>query len=228
MGVDLRLLAGQIVGMFVVFVAALFLPAGTFAWASGWVYLALFFGFTVAISLWLLRNNPGLLQERMTGVGSRQQKAWDKVLLAVVAAMFFAWLVLMPLDAVRFQWSQVPFWLQAVGVLVLGCSFLLLFLTFRENPYLSPAVRVQEERGQTVVSTGPYGYVRHPMYSGFVLFAVGTPLVLGSWYGLLLSLALIAMVARRAVLEEDTLRQELTGYDAYMEHVKHRLVPGLW
>ena len=125
--------------------------------------------------------------------------------MLLTGVLFFAWLILMPLDAVRFQWSQVPVWLQVVGAMVLLGSFSLFFLTFRENSYLSPVVRIQEERGQTVVSTGPYHYVRHPMYAAFVLLVLGTPLLLGSWYGILLGLILVVMVARRAVLEERTL-----------------------
>jgi protein-S-isoprenylcysteine O-methyltransferase Ste14 len=108
------------------------------------------------------------------------------------------------------------------------CSFYLFFLTFRENSYLSPAVRVQQERAQTVVSTGPYHYVRHPMYSAIVIFGVGTPLLLGSWYGVFFGLIIGAVIAWRAVLEERTLRQELPGYAAYMAEVKYRLIPYVW
>jgi protein-S-isoprenylcysteine O-methyltransferase Ste14 len=107
-------------------------------------------------------------------------------------------------------------------------SFLILSLTFRENSFLSPTVRIQEERGQTVISTGPYHYVRHPMYAGGLLLFLGTPLLLGSWYGLLLFLVLIPAVAVRAIPEERVLRAELPGYDAYMAQVKYRLIPYVW
>ncbi len=112
--------------------------------------------------------------------------------------------------------------------MVLLFSFYIFFLTFRENSYLSPVVRLQEERGQTVISTGPYHYVRHPMYAGIVAFAVGTPLLLGSWYGILFGLILVVLIARRAVLEERTLREELPGYAAYMARVRYRLIPHVW
>ena len=226
--VNLALLAAEIVGMFVVFAAVLFLAAGTVAWPAGWIYLALFFGFAVALSLWLLRYNPALLTERMTGIGKSDQKAWDKALFALLQALFLAWLVLMPLDAVRFHWSRMPAWLQVVGAAALLCSFYLFYLTFRENSYLSPAVRVQTERGQTVVSTGLYHYVRHPMYATAIIFIAGTTLLLGSWYGLLLGLLLLALIARRAVLEERTLREELPDYAAYMTRVRYRLIPHIW
>jgi protein-S-isoprenylcysteine O-methyltransferase Ste14 len=227
MKVNVKMLTGQLVIMFLVFALALFLPAGTVAWPAGWIYLLLFFGFVVAISLWLLKYNPGLLKERMSMFRS-DQKRWDKVLFALMEVFILAWLILMPLDAVRFHWSYVPLWLQILGAILLVSSFFLFFLTFRENSYLSPMVRIQHERGQTVISSGPYHYVRHPMYAGILLFVPGTALLLGSWYGLLAGLIIIGMVARRAVLEEQTLRAELPGYAAYMAQVKYRFVPHVW
>lgn len=228
MAVNLKLLTAQIVGMFVVFAAALFLAAGTVAWPAGWAFLILFFGFTVAISRWLISYNPGLLTERMTGIGKADQKAWDKVFLAMLNVVFLAWLILMPLDAVRFRWSAMPGWLQLAGAMLLLGSFYLFFLTFRENAFLSPAVRVQTDRGQTVVSSGPYRLVRHPMYATAIVYLVGTTLLLGSWYGLIMALVLVVAIAYRAVMEERTLRAELAGYDEYMTQVKYRLVPHVW
>lgn len=210
-----------------VLVLALFLPAGTIAWSAGWIFLILLISFLVAIIRLLFRHNPGLLEERMT-MFKPDQKGWDKVLLLLFYILFLAWLVLMPLDAVRWRWSQMPVWFQVGGALVLLCSLALISLTFRENSYLSPTVRIQEDRGQTVVSTGPYQNVRHPLYSGMSLLFAGTALLLGSWYGLLLSPVLIGMLALRAVLEEHVLREELPGYDAYMTQVKDRFIPHVW
>jgi protein-S-isoprenylcysteine O-methyltransferase Ste14 len=214
--------------MFVAIALALFLPAGTTAWPAAWAFLALFFGFVVCLSLWLLRNNPGLLAERLTGVGRADQKAWDKLFFAIALVLFFAWLVLMALDAGRFHWSEMPVWLQIAGSLILVGSFWLFFLTFRENSYLSPAVRVQTDRGHQVVTTGPYHYVRHPMYAAFIVYALGTTLLLGSWYGSFVALLLVLTTARRAVLEERTLCTELPGYEAYVAAVKYRFVPHVW
>lgn len=228
MVVNLKLLTAQLVGMFVVFALTLFLAAGTAAWLAGWSFLLLFFGFTVALSGWLLRHNPGLLTERMTGVGKADQKTWDKVFYVVLNLVFLAWLVVMPLDAVRFHWSQLPDWLQVVGAVMLLSSFYLFFLTFRENAYLSPAVRIQTERQHTVVSTGPYRYVRHPMYATAIIFLVGTTLLLGSWYGLVVVVMLTVGIAVRAIQEERTLRVELPGYDRYLAQVKYRLIPYVW
>jgi protein-S-isoprenylcysteine O-methyltransferase Ste14 len=226
--VKVRMLAAQVVGMYAIIGLVLFLPAGTIHWLAGWIYILLMLGFTVGISAWLLRFNPELLVERMTGIGRPDQKAWDKVLLALVGLGFFAWLALMAVDAVRFRWSRMPLALQGAGAGLLVASFYLFYLTFRENPYLSPAVRVQTDRGQTVVTTGPYRYVRHPMYAGFIPFAIGTACLLGSWYGLLGAGLLIGLVAWRAVHEEWVLREELPGYSAYLARVRYRLVPYLW
>ncbi len=227
MNVNLKLLIGQFVGFFVLFALALFLPAGTVAWPAGWIFLVMFFGFFLTTNVWLLRNNPGLLQERMS-LARSDQKGWDKVLFPLLLVAAVVWLVFISFDGVRFHWSPVPVWLQVVGAVVLLSSFYLLFLTFRENSYLSPVVRIQEERGHTVVTTGPYHHVRHPMYSGILVFMVGTPLLLGSSYGVLVGLIFMGMLARRAVLEERTLRDELHGYAAYMAKVKYRLVPYVW
>lgn len=222
------MLTAQITGMFIVFAAVLFLAAGTVVWPAGWTFLVLFFAFVVSLSIWLLRQDPGLLTERMTGIGKRDQKTWDKVFFVFAVVFFLAWLILIPLDAVRFHWSLVPVPLQLAGAILILTSFYLFFLTFRENPYLYPAVRVQKERGQTVVNTGPYHYVRHPMYAAFIVFMVGSTLMLGSWYGLISGLILVVGLAIRAVQEEKTLRIELAGYDVYMSKVRYRFIPCIW
>jgi protein-S-isoprenylcysteine O-methyltransferase Ste14 len=221
-------LIAKSVGMQVVFTLSLFLPAGTLAWPTGWVYVAISFVFGIGLTAWLARYDPELLAERLTGLRKADRKKWDKVFVPIIAVGFFVWLALMGLDAVRFRWSAMPMWLQATGFLLLLISCYVFYLTFRENPYLSPAVRIQKERGQTVVSTGPYRHVRHPMYAGFSLYLVGTALMLGSWLGVASGLLLIAAVARRAVLEERTLQQKLPGYGEYMMRVRYRLIPEVW
>jgi protein-S-isoprenylcysteine O-methyltransferase Ste14 len=222
-----KLLVATIVTVLVVGVA-LFLPAGTMAWPAAWVGLILFLGYVVAQGLWLVSRNPGLLAERMTGLRKPGRKAWDRALFGAFQTLLLAWLILMPLDAVRFGWSHIAVWLQGIGAVLLLGSFALLFVTFRENPYLSPAVRVQTERGQKVISTGPYRYVRHPMYAAIIPYFLGTALLLGSWYGALFGWVLAGMLAGRAVLEERVLRAELPGYAEYMAQVKYRFIPHVW
>jgi len=210
MRINTKALTAELAGMLIVFGVAMFGAAGTIDWVAGWVFLILFFAFAVALSVWLLKHDPGLLKERMT-MFRPEQKTWDKVFLPIALIGFMGWLVLMPLDAVRFRWSQMPMWLQPVGAIIMLSSFYLFFLAYRENPYLSPMVRIQKDRGQHVVSTGPYSYVRHPTYSGVVLLTTGTSLLLGSWYGLAAGLVIVVMVAIRAVFEERMLREELKG-----------------
>src|SRR5437763_16104870 len=113
--VNVGLLVAQIAGMALVFAVVIFLSAGSLLWVGGWLYLGVLFAFVIAISFWLLRSNPLLLRERMTGVGAQGQKAWDKALLAIVGLLFIGWLVLMPLDAARFQWTTLSPPVQAMG-----------------------------------------------------------------------------------------------------------------
>jgi protein-S-isoprenylcysteine O-methyltransferase Ste14 len=148
--------------------------------------------------------------------------------LAAVSLLLIAWLILMPLDAMRFEWSEVPGWLQFLGALGLVLSLYVVFLTFRENAYLAPVVKLQEERGQSVVSTGPYRYVRHPMYSSMFLFFPATTLLLGSWWGLLLCLVLLGLLVWRTALEDRMLKNELAGYEEYAQSVRYRLIPRVW
>ena len=210
-----------------VFVVVFFLAAGTIYWFYGWVFLILFYGFSFAAILWMLRHNPGLIEERTLGFRSNQP-TWDKVVYVIILVVYSIWWVSMPLDAVRFHLTQMPAWLHLVGAIVLLSSFYLMYLTYRENPYLSSVVRIQEDRGHTVVSTGPYHYVRHPLYTSVLLLSLGSALLLGSWIGVLLGILLEGIVAGRAVGEERVLQKGLKGYDAYMAQVRWRLIPHVW
>jgi len=212
---------------FLLIALALFLPAGTVLWPVGWIYWSLLLGFTVVNFGLLFKSDPALLQERLS-LSQPNVKTSDKVLTSVNVVFLLTWFILMPLDAVRFHWSHMPLVLQIIGAIVLVGFMPLAILTFRENAFLSGMVRVQEERGQTVISTGPYHYVRHPLYSSALLFFLGTPLMLGSWYGLLFVPIVIAGLVGRALLEERVLREELPGYVAYMAQVKYRFIPYIW
>lgn len=203
----------------------LFLVAGTVAWLAGWIFVIMFYCFVALVVRLLSRRNPSLLEERMSVFKPNPTRDSMFFLLSAVA---LAWLIVIPLDAMRWHWSEVPFWLQIVGALLLLGSFVWMYLAFRENAYLTPTVRIQEERGHTVIATGPYQYVRHPMYTGFHLFFLGLPLLLGSWYGLGLGLVLIGVVVRRAILEERVLQANLPSYAAYMVQVPARFIPRVW
>jgi len=213
---------------FAVFAALLFVSAGTLLWFAGWAFIAIFFGFALAIVVWLARKEPELLQERMSSPMQSGQPLWDKVFVVAVMVLFVAWLIVMPLDAVRFGYSEVPGWLQLMGALGVVLSFYIMFLTFRENAYLALVVKVQEERGQSVVSTGPYRYVRHPMYASMFLFFPGSALLLGSWWGLLLCALLLGLLVWRIPLEERMLENRLDGYEEYERKVRYRIIPRVW
>jgi protein-S-isoprenylcysteine O-methyltransferase Ste14 len=206
----------------------LFVCAGTIRWLAAWIYLIEVGTTGIGIGIWLARHDPALLRERMSSLVQREQKAWDKILIIGVFVVFHAWLAFMAIDAVRYRWSLVPAWLQVIGALSILVSMYVSFLTFRENSFAAPVVKIQKERGQKVITTGPYGYVRHPMYAGALFYFIGVPLLLGSSYGLAGVPIFTVVLALRAVMEERTLRAELEGYDAYAARVRYRFVPGIW
>lgn len=210
---------------FLVLALCLFIPAGAAAWPAAWVFLCLLFICSLPITWWLLKHDPGLIEERLR---FRPELFWDKVFVVAAFIFLLFWLILMPLDAVRYHWSWMPVELKILGALVLLVSMYISYLTVRENPYSSAVVRIQKDRGHTVISTGPYRYVRHPMYSGACLFFLGSSLLLGSWYGVLCTPAFVGFFTVRAVLEERLLRQELEGYNDYMARVKYRFFPHIW
>lgn len=209
------------------FALALFLPAWTLRWPAGWIFMAIFFTFFTWINLWMLRYSPGLLEERMR-LGASDEKGWDRVLVPLLALIPLGWMAFISLDANRFHWSPVPLPFQALGSLILAAGLWLFCLTVQVNPYLSAVVHVQEDRGHTVISSGPYHYLRHPMYAAAILLIVGAALLLGSWYGVLVGQLFTLALARRAVLEEQMLSVELAGYTDYMGQVKYRMIPMVW
>ena len=214
---------------YLIFIGALlFLSAGTLAWPAAWIYLALTAIVSIGGGLWLARHDPALLAERLKPMIQRDQKPWDKLFMTIMLALWVGWIVLMGLDAGRFHWSRVPLIMQIVGVGLIGVGSYLVWLTFRENSYAAPVVKIQKERGHRVVTTGPYAYVRHPMYAGALGFMLGAPLLLGSWWGLAGGLVLVLAMGFRAVLEERALHAELEGYTDYAARVRYRLVPYLW
>ena len=222
-----RRLIASTAGLIAVMAVFLLVPAGTLDWPAAWGFLAEMGVLSLATGLWLARRDPALLAERLGSPFQRTQKTWDKIFVVVLMVLYFGWLVLIGLDA-RWGISRVPLWLQALGALGVALSTYVTFLTFRENSYAAPVVKIQRERGHRVVSTGPYAYVRHPMYAGGLLMFVGMPLQLGSWLGLAAVALLVPLLAFRMVMEERTLAEELDGYRDYAKHVPSRLVPGIW
>lgn len=208
--------------------ALLFLPAGTLAWPQAWIFLALFVGCGSAIGVWLLKTNPSLLAERMKSPFSADQAARDRAVIIAMVLCFFGWFVLMGLDARRFGWSHTPTWAQVLGALLIVGAFCGWAQVLRANHFASVTVRLQKERGQTVISTGPYAVVRHPMYSYALLLMIGAPLLLGSLWGLLWLALFVPLLVLRTLGEEAMLMDGLPGYRDYAAEVRFRLLPGVW
>jgi protein-S-isoprenylcysteine O-methyltransferase Ste14 len=212
-----------------IFPVLIFLLAGDFAWIQGWVFTIWFILLCYSTILYLYRKDPALLAERYKKPGEGNQEAWDRYVLYGIMVGFMLWIVIMPLDAKRFGWSPAfPLGLTILGVALLSGSYVLFFRSYVDNTYLSPLVRLQDDRQQQVVSTGVYGFVRHPMYLGAILMFFGTPLLLGSCYGVLIGLALTVLLMARILGEEAMLAERLEGYRDYTHTVRYRLFPYLW
>ena len=205
----------------------LFLCAGTVAWPQAWVFVALYVGYSAATSLWLRRADPELFAERMRSPVSANQRAIDRVLATAIYLCFAAWLMAIGLD-VRFGCSHAPPWAQVLGAALIVAAFWGWVLVLRVNSFASVTVRVQQERGQVVIATGPYATVRHPMYAFALLFMLGVPLLLGSMWGVLGLVLFCPLLASRALGEEAVLMEGLPGYRDYAGQVRFRLLPGVW
>jgi protein-S-isoprenylcysteine O-methyltransferase Ste14 len=207
--------------------AVMFAAAGTLAWPGAWAFLALMLGTSLITGPLLARHDPELLRERLSSPVQKEQTTADKVITSLLFVLIFVWLAVMGLD-VRSGGSSVPAWVQAGGALTLLLSFWIIYRTFRENSFAAPVVKIQKERGHTVITTGPYAYVRHPMYFGSLFFFIGTSLLLGSWWGLAFALVFGLLLCIRIPLEEKVLRAKLQGYDDYAARVRYRLIPLIW
>jgi protein-S-isoprenylcysteine O-methyltransferase Ste14 len=207
--------------------ALLFVAAGTLYWPAAWVFLATIAVLGVSGGLWLARTDPELLAERMRPMMQSDQPTADKKFMLAFGLVALIWFIVIGLDQ-RMHASDVPPALRVLGwaMLLLSTGFTLWVM--RENSFAAPVVKLQAERGHRVVSTGPYAWVRHPMYSGTVLFFAGAPLLLGSWWGLAMAPLFVVLFAIRARIEERALIAGLPGYADYAARVRYRLLPGLW
>jgi len=207
----------------------IFLASGTLDWVWGWVLLGLLAAFLAAHPLILVPINPDLLVERGKGIHDEGVKAWDRWIASLAAGVLplLSWIVA-GLD-VRFGWTgAVPIAYHLVGLLGSVLGYGLFLWAMASNAFFSEGVRIQEERGHTVVTGGPYQYVRHPGYSGAILGILSTPLLLGSLWALIPSVASAALYVTRTYLEDRTLEGELSGYTEYIQRTRFRLLPGIW
>lgn len=205
---------------------------GLCAWGglSGWWQLWPFLGLAIiilAVNLTtIIVRNPMLLRERLKP--DRPEKKWDKLVMALWSVLALAVVVVAGLDVLRYQWSVVSrAAMAAAGVLFLAGDVLIAWC-MSENPFLERTVRVQQERAHRVITTGPYRFVRHPMYAGIIVMSLGWPLLLGSWLAMIPTLLMDMAVVVRTHLEDRAPHDELEGYRAYVLRTPHRLFPGVW
>ncbi len=207
------------------FVALIFLTAGSWDYWQGWVFLALFAASTTGFTLYLAIFDKPLLERRLKAGPWHEQKRSQQVIVSLVFVAFFAFLILPILDY-RYGLSRVPAWVSVVGNAIIVVAFLAIFRVVRVNSWAASNVRVEAD--QRVIDTGPYVYVRHPMYAAAIWLFVGIPLALGSWWSLALLVPFLPVLMWRLLDEEKLLARELRGYTEYMRRVRYRLIPHVW
>jgi len=203
----------------------LMLPAWSLRYREAWVYVVVFGSCCVAITLYLQRHDLALLQRRLAAGPAAEREPRQQVIQLLASVAFLALFVLSALDH-RFRWTTLPLATVIAGEALVMLGFLVIFFTFRENSYAAGNITTAE--GQHVVSSGPYAIVRHPMYAGALIMLLGTPLALGSLWGLVAFGALVVVIVLRLLDEERLLVRDLGGYEAYRGQVRYRLVPFVW
>ncbi|MBL8080305.1 MAG: isoprenylcysteine carboxylmethyltransferase family protein [Anaerolineales bacterium] len=205
---------------------ALFWSAGRVDWLPAWAILAVMAVWIIATALVILRFNPDLLAERL---GPRKgAKPWDMAIMSILGLAQLARYILAGLDQ-RYAWTgDFPFAAQLAAFILCFLAYALFVWATAANAFFSQVVRIQTERGHTVVTSGPYRYVRHPGYVGAILFELAAPILLASWPAAIPSIVSVILLILRTALEDRTLHAELAGYAEYAARVKNRLVPGIW
>ena len=211
--------------LMLVLTVVLFVPAGSLTFWRAWVYLAVFAGCTILITAYLFKNDPELLAGRVQAGPVAETQRSQQIIQSLASLFFIGVFIVSGLDF-RFAWSHVPPVVSLIADGIVALGFLIVFLTFRENSYTRGTIQVSE--GQKVVTTGPYGLVRHPMYSGALLLMILTPVALGSWVAVPFVVPLILVIVVRLLDEERFLRANLIGYAAYSQKVRYHLIPFIW
>ena len=203
----------------------LFLPAWTLDWWQAWVFWAVFGAACLVITLALLKHDPALAERRLRAGPTAEREASQKLIQTVTVLILIAVFIIPALDH-RFGWSSVPSAVNIAGNVMVLVGFWMIYRVFRTNSFASSTVEISS--GQTVISTGPYGIVRHPMYSASLLLFAGIPLALGSWWGLIPASLSLPLLAARLLAEESFLIRSLPGYADYRKEVRWRLLPLIW
>lgn len=212
------------------FAIALMWPAGNWYWWEAWVVIVLWGVYGFVMIVYLLRYDTELLSERMKFVPiDKEQKIWDKIIMLIFFIAGISLYIVPGFDVVRYEWSEsLPLWMKVLAMLVHLPCFVLLAWVMRENTYLSQVVKIDEERGHKVITTGPYALVRHPMYIVIVVLLFAIPIALGSRFALILAMFLTVLLIVRTYLEDRTLHAELEGYPEYAKKMPYRLIPEIW
>lgn len=203
----------------------MFIPAGRLDWWAAWTYVAIYFGGVIFNALFVLGKDPELIAER--GETKENTKGWDKVVTNFITVVTLFTFIVAGLDA-RFGWSQVPLALQMVSWVLFVLGFGIVSWGMSANKFFARVVRIQQDRGHAVCSSGPYRFVRHPGYVGMCIYSFVTAFALGSWWAIVPAFLTVIGFVVRTALEDRTLQAELPGYAEYAQRVRYRLVPGIW
>ena len=215
---------GGLLMLFLVMAFLLFAVAGTLAYWQGWAFLAVYFASSLALTLYLMKMDPALLARRMSGPFAEKEPV-QKIIMGVASLGFVGLLVVPAIDH-RFGWSHLPLYVTLAGDALVALGWFGIFFVFRENSFSSATIELAAD--QRVISTGPYALVRHPMYAAALLMLFGMPLALGSWWGVLIVVAIVPALIWRLLDEEKFLARNLSGYVEYQGRVHYRLLPLLW
>jgi len=212
----------RLAGFFLVMGLILFGTAGSLAYWQAWIYLLILGGLALLVGIYLIRNDPALLERRMR---MKEREAVQKKIV-FSSFLYIGLLFVLPALNFRFGWSVTPVWAVIAGDIFILFGYWIFYRVLRENSYASRLIEV--EQGQRVIESGPYASVRHPMYQGVILIYAFTPLALGCWWMVLPALSIIPILAVRIRNEEEVLARDLPGYSEYLTKVKYRLLPGVW
>lgn len=208
-------------------IGSLFLAAGRLDWVRGWISVAVWVVGMSAVMPIVQHWNPGVLKARAKW-RHKDTKGFDKIFLAIYMPLHFMLPVIGGFDAVRFHWSSLPFGFVYVGSILFALALAMITWVMIVNPFAESSVRIQTDRGHTVITSGPYRLVRHPMYVGIILLYFSTALIWGSVWALGLGALLMVLLIWRTAREDRTLSQELAGYEQYAAVTRYRLLPGVW
>jgi protein-S-isoprenylcysteine O-methyltransferase Ste14 len=216
---------GGLAVLLLVMASLVFAAAGTLRYWQAWTFLVVYFAASLAISFYLIRKDPALLARRMSGGPFAEKEPVQRLIMSITSLGFIGLLVFPAVDH-RLGWSDLPPWAAIAGDVIMLLGWLGIYFVFRENSFASATI--ESSADQRVISTGPYAWVRHPMYAAALVLLLGIPLALGSIWGVLIVLALVPVLIWRLMDEERFLVDHLPGYREYQGRVRYRLLPLIW